>query len=74
MRVRVGDVNEALRALERGFDAREPAILSGLNHPRWDPLRGSPRFQALSQRSKLTAARNLQSMVSRPLSDVAVSQ
>jgi serine/threonine-protein kinase len=47
--VRLGNVDEAVRTLERLVETRAPSILFS-NQPQWDPLRSDPRFQALMVR------------------------
>lgn len=46
-RALLGDVTGALRALERGVEARAPMMVQLVNAPWFDPIRQEPRFQAL---------------------------
>jgi Tfp pilus assembly protein PilF len=46
-RTRLGDTNGALRALERGVEARAPMMVQLVTAPWFDPIRHEPRFQAL---------------------------
>ena len=48
--VRLGNIDESIRSLERGYQARSPWI-NNSNDPEWDPLRSDQRFQALRQRT-----------------------
>jgi hypothetical protein len=46
----LGDSDRALTLLERAADQRDPALLWLGVDPRVDPLRGTPRFDALLAR------------------------
>jgi serine/threonine-protein kinase len=52
---RLGHRDRAMEWLESAVAERGLIFLLGVD-PRWDPLRGDPRFQALLQRLKLPAA------------------
>ncbi len=43
----LGDSEGALACLERGCEQRDPPLTALKVHPLYDPLRESPRFQAL---------------------------
>jgi hypothetical protein len=47
---RLGETDEALAALERSYEAREPALVYLKRNPDFDPLHGDPRFEALVRR------------------------
>jgi hypothetical protein len=49
-RTRLGDTNGALRALERGVDARSPMMVQIVTAAWFDPLRDDPDFQVLLDR------------------------
>ena len=66
MHVRAGNLDEAIRVLERGYAERDPTVFSTSNHPQWDPIRSDARFQALCRRAGLTEETNAKLVVSRP--------
>jgi TolB-like protein len=47
---RIGEVNEALAWLERGYQERDPKMVGLKAFPGFDPLRSDPRFQDLLRR------------------------
>lgn len=47
----VGDHDEALAWLDKVYAARGASMRTLQNNPRWDPLRGDPRFQDLLRRT-----------------------
>ena len=51
--VALGEHGRAFDWLERGFEERDRALVWLRVHPRLDPLRGQPRFDALIRRMKL---------------------
>jgi TolB-like protein/Flp pilus assembly protein TadD len=51
---RLGETSEALDWLERAFDERDPSIVWLKVHPRFDTLRGAPRFASLLRRLGLS--------------------
>jgi serine/threonine-protein kinase len=51
----LGDSNEALRWLERAYGQRDVHLVFLAVDPKWDGLRGDPRFIALLKRMKLPA-------------------
>jgi len=53
---RLGDKDQALAWLERAYAKRLPALIYLKADPMWDPLRGDPRFEALTQRIGLLQA------------------
>ena len=54
--VRLGNVEDALRRLERLQEQRHPNLQS-LNSPYFDPLRSDPRFQAAALRDVCKTSR-----------------
>ena len=50
MYVSLGDREQAVVWLQRGFDDRIPPVVWLLKDPRWDPIRGDPGFEALVTR------------------------
>jgi tetratricopeptide (TPR) repeat protein len=52
---RLGEVDEAIAALENAFKARDRALVFVNVNPRFDPLRGDPRFQDLVRRMRLAS-------------------
>src|SRR6185369_4914442 len=46
----LGEGDEALHWLERAFDERDSSLVWLKVHPRFDQLRGEPRFEALLAR------------------------
>ena len=50
----LGERDEALRWLERGYSQRDQMIVFLKVEPKWDGLRGDPRFQDLVRRVGLT--------------------
>jgi hypothetical protein len=51
--MRLGNKEEALRALEKGYLERAGAMAYLAVDPLWDPLRSDPRFQNLLRRMNL---------------------
>ena len=47
---RAGETDEAFAALERGYRAREPAMIYLKGNPDLDSLRSDPRFDDLVRR------------------------
>jgi tetratricopeptide (TPR) repeat protein len=45
-----GDVDRAIERLEKGSDERSSAIMRLQANPRWDRIRGEPRFASLVSR------------------------
>ena len=46
----LGQTDEALAWLERGYREREPRMVFLRAEPKWNTLRGDPRFQDLLRR------------------------
>jgi tetratricopeptide (TPR) repeat protein len=46
----LGQTDDALDWLERGYELRDPELASINTYPYWDPLRADPRFQNLLRR------------------------
>ena len=46
----LGEYDEAMEELERSFEDRDGNLISLAVAPRYDPLRGDPRFQGLIRR------------------------
>jgi DNA-binding winged helix-turn-helix (wHTH) protein/TolB-like protein len=63
--VRVGNLDDAFRGLERLLERRNPN-LSTLHYPYYDPLRPDPRFQALLRRAGYSDEMNALLKASRP--------
>lgn len=55
----LGDKENALLWLEKGFEMRDVRLVFLLVDPRWDGLRQEPRFQNLSRRLNLPAAASI---------------
>jgi TolB-like protein/tetratricopeptide (TPR) repeat protein len=54
----LGDADEAVAALERAFEERDPRLVYLATEPRFDPLRAHPRYPALVQRLGLDRVHN----------------
>lgn len=52
----LGDTENALCWLEKGFELRDVRLVFLLVDPRWDGIRQEPRFQNLSRRLNLLPA------------------
>jgi serine/threonine-protein kinase len=48
--VKLGDVEETLRFLEKAFNEQDAPFVNLKADPRWDPIKSQPRFQALLRR------------------------
>jgi len=46
----LGDRNQALQELQRAYDERAAWMVWLLKDPRWDPMRGDARFEAIVDR------------------------
>ncbi len=46
----IGEMEEAMTWLERGYEERDPALVFVKTDARFDPLRSDPRFQDLLRR------------------------
>jgi tetratricopeptide (TPR) repeat protein len=57
--VRIGDYDSAMLWLEKLYSERGAWIRGLRLQPRWDPLRGDPRFQDLLRRANLTSVPTL---------------
>jgi TolB-like protein/DNA-binding winged helix-turn-helix (wHTH) protein/tetratricopeptide (TPR) repeat protein len=51
----LGDIDAALKSLERAVEMRDTRLAYLKDDPRWAPLRSNPRFAALLRRMKLDA-------------------
>ncbi len=49
----LGEKENALKWLERSFEARSPNFIGAKPHPYFDPIRSEPRFQELMRRAGL---------------------
>lgn len=48
----IGDKNKALDILDQAMNTRAGGMVYAIVDPRWKPLRGDPRFQAIIARIK----------------------
>jgi TolB-like protein len=65
LHARLGDVENALRALEQLLNQRHPTLMS-LNRRYYDSLRSDPRFQAFRRRAGYSDEMNARLRASRP--------
>jgi serine/threonine-protein kinase len=54
--VALGDHDQAFSWLDKAVDGRDDSFLYTMHWPRWDPLRGDPRFASLLRRMRLPSS------------------